>query len=109
MEGRQAMIVVTGSVLTNTGNRAAIETEGVAHCRRSRAEPGCIAHNAHTDCENPDRLVFVEKWSDAAALLTHFAVPESGAFVRAISALSTEPPSMEIYDADEMKPADLRA
>ena len=103
------MIIITGGVLTNVQNRAAIEAEAVAHCRRSRAEPGCIAHTVHTDLENPDRLVFVEKWADAAALLTHFAVPESGAFVRAISALSTEPPSMEIYQADEIKPADFRA
>lgn len=102
------MIIITGSVLTNADNRAAIEAEAVAHCRRSRAEPGCIAHVVHADIENPDRLVFVEKWADAAALLTHFAVPESGAFVRALSALSTEPPSMEIYQADEIKPADFR-
>lgn len=102
------MIIITGSVMTNAENRAAIEAEAVAHCRRSRAEPGCVAHAVHADIENPDRLVFVEKWADAAALMAHFAVPESGAFVRAISALSTEPPSMEIYQADEIKPADLR-
>ncbi len=58
------MIIVTGSVLTNADNRAAIEAEGVAHCGRSRAEPGCIAHNCHYDVENPDLLVFVEKWMD---------------------------------------------
>lgn len=103
------MIIITGSVLTNADNRAAIEAESIAHCRRSRAEPGCISHNVHVDCENPDRLVFVEKWADAAALLAHFAVPKSGAFVKAISALSSEPPSMEIYGADEIKPADLIA
>ena len=102
------MIIITGSVLTNPDNREAIEAESIAHCRRSLAEPGCIAHAVHTDIENPDWLVFVEKWADAGALLTHFAVPESGAFIRAISALSTEPPSMEIYQADEIKPADLR-
>ena len=32
------MIIVTGHVITNAENRAAIEAEGVAHCRRSRAE-----------------------------------------------------------------------
>lgn len=101
------MIIVTGSVLTNAENRAAIETESIAHCRRSRAEAGCIAHNVHIDCENPERLVFVEKWTDAAALRAHFAVPESGAFVRAISALSTEPPEMQIYGADEVSVAEL--
>jgi quinol monooxygenase YgiN len=96
------MIIVTGSVLTNAGNRVAIEAECVAHSCRSRVEPGCIAHNVHVDCEAPDRLVFVEKWTDAAALRTHFVVPDSGAFVRAITALSTETPQMQIYAADEI-------
>lgn len=102
------MIIVTGHVLTNAENRAAIEAECVAHSQRSRAEPGCIAHNIHADCEQPDRLVFVEKWADKAALLAHFAVPESGAFVKAISGLSTERPEMQIYGAEEIAMGDLR-
>ena len=101
------MILITGSVLTNADNRTAIEAESISHCQRSRAEPGCIAHNCHYDVENPDLLVFVEKWTDAAALLTHFAVPASGAFVRAISSLSTEAPEMQIYRASEIAAADL--
>lgn len=103
------MIIITGSVLTNAHNRAAIEAECVAHCRRSRNEPGCIAHNVHADCEQPSRLVFVEKWADAAALQAHFAVPESGAFVREITALSTGTPEMQIYGADEINLADVMA
>jgi quinol monooxygenase YgiN len=101
------MIIVTGTVVTNSKNRAGIEAEGVAHCRRSRAEPGCIAHNCHYDVEAPDLLVFVEKWVDAAALLAHFPVPESGAFVQAITALSAEAPKMQIYLAQETSPAGL--
>ena len=101
------MIIVTGHVLTNAENRAAIEAECVAHSQRSRAEPGCIAHNVHTDCEAPDRLVFVEKWADKAALQAHFAVPESGAFVQAITALSTERPEMQIYASDEIAMSEL--
>jgi quinol monooxygenase YgiN len=101
------MIIITGHIITNSENRAAIQAESVAHCARSRAEPGCIAHNCHYDVEHPDRLVFVEKWADAAALLTHFAVPKSGAFVKAVSALSSEPPVMDIYHAEATSPADL--
>lgn len=94
------MIVITGSVLTNAENRAEIEALGIEHCRRSRAEPGCIAHNIHTDCENSDRLVFLELWADADAVRTHFAVPASGAFVGALRRLASEPPEMAIYDAN---------
>lgn len=103
------MIVVTGHVLTNAENRAVIEAEGVAHCRRSGAEPGCIAYNCHYDVEEPDRLVFVEKWVDAAALIAHFVLPESAAFVRSITALPSEPPQMQIYLARETSPAGLSA
>ncbi len=103
------MIIITGSILTNADNRAAIEAESVAHCVRSRAEPRCIAHNVHADCENPDRLVFVEKWADGPSLLAHFAVPASGAFIKAVSALATEPPTMQIYQAEEVQAAQLTA
>ena len=101
------MIIITGHVLTNTENREAIVAECVLHSRRSRGEPGCIAHNVHRDCEQPDRLVFVEKWQNRAALLVHFALPNSSAFVKAISMLSTERPEMQIYEADEIGVAEL--
>lgn len=101
------MIIITGHVLTNAENRAAIEAEAVAHCVRSRTEPGCITHNCHYDIEQPDRLVFVEKWADVASVLAHFAVPESGAFVAALRALSSETPVIEIYQSAVVNPADL--
>jgi quinol monooxygenase YgiN len=103
------MIIITGHVVTNAENRAAIEAEAVSHCRRSRAEPGCIAHNCHYDVEHPDRLVFVEKWADAPSLLVHFGLKESRDFIAAVGALSTEPPAMDIYRAKAISPADLAA
>lgn len=96
------MIIITGSVLTNEDTRVELEAECVAHSQRSRAEPGCIAHNVHEDCENKDLLVFVEKWADVAAVKTHFAVPESGAFVAKLRELASAPPTIEIYNADEV-------
>lgn len=96
------MIIITGSVMTNTANRAEIERLCVEHSRRSRAEPGCIAHNVHADCETPDKLVFIEQWTDGNAVRAHFAVPESGTFVKRIGALSTEPTTIQIYRADEI-------
>ena len=94
------MIIVLGSVRTDAGNRAAIEAESIAHCARSRAEPGCIAHNCHFDTEDSDRLDFVEKWADADALRAHFAVAESHHFVSTLRALSKEPPVMEIFSVE---------
>ena len=53
----------------------------------------------HRDAEDPQRLVFVEKWSDMAALQQHFRVPESGAFVAALAAMALDAPQMEMFDA----------
>jgi quinol monooxygenase YgiN len=55
-------------------------------------------HAVHVDCENPLRLVFIEQWTDRAALLAHFAVPASRNFVRA-QALAAAATTIEIYDA----------
>lgn len=101
------MIIILGSVRTDAGNRAAIEAESISHCARSRAEPGCIAHNCHFDAEDPDRLVFVEKWADAEALQAHFAVPASHDFVATLRALAKEPPVIEIFGADAVDLAAL--
>lgn len=96
------MIIITGSIMTDAANRAEIERLCIEHSQRSRAEPGCIAHNVHSDCEMPEKLVFVELWADAASVRTHFAVPESGAFVRQVQALSPKPTAIQIYRAEEI-------
>lgn len=97
------MIIITGTVMTNATNRAEIERLCIEHSQRSRVEPGCIAHNVHADCENPDRLVFLEVWSDGNAVSTHFGVPASGEFVKSIGMLSTETPTIQIFRADEIR------
>lgn len=37
----------------------------------TRAEPGCIAYDFFTCTDDPDRLVFVEAWTDEAAHAFH--------------------------------------
>ena len=78
------MIVVTGSVTARQDTFDEVRRLSLEHVHRSRAEPGCISHAVHVDCENPLRLVFFEQWADRAALLAHFAVPASRDFVRAL-------------------------
>jgi len=73
------------------------------HVRRSRAEPGCISHAVHVDCENPLRLVFFEQWADRAALLAHFAVPASREFVRSLRSLAAAATTIELYDATQLE------
>lgn len=97
------MILVTGSILARPDRVDELLALSLEHVRRSRAEPGCLAHGVHRDAENPARLVFVEHWVDRAALLAHFAVPASRAFVKAAGALAAEPPTLEIFDASPVR------
>lgn len=94
------MIIVLGTIIVRPEHREAALAVGREHSARSRAEPGCLAHDCHVDAENPDRIVFVEKWADKAALRTHFQVPESGRFVNAIRTMAVSPPIMEIFNAE---------
>ena len=63
------MIVVTGSVTAREDSFDEVRRLSLEHVHRSRKEPGCISHAVHVDCENSLRLVFIEQWTDRAALL----------------------------------------
>jgi quinol monooxygenase YgiN len=93
------MIIVTGSVQARPDRLRDLLAVSLEHVHRSRAEPGCLLHTVHQDVEDPNRVVFVEHWADLDALRTHFAVPESGAFVTGLQDLIVGNPTLEIYDA----------
>ena len=97
------MILVTGSVVTREDSFDEACRLSLEHVQRSRTEPGCISHAVHVDCEDPLRLVFVEQWTDRAALLAHFAVPASRDFVRALQPLAAGATTIEIYDANRLE------
>jgi quinol monooxygenase YgiN len=97
------MIVVTGSVTARADSFDEVRKLSLEHVHRSRAEPGCISHAVHVDCENPLRLVFFEQWADRAALLAHFAVPSSRDFVKALQSLAAAATTIELYDATRLE------
>ena len=96
------MILITGSIRARPDTLEAIRAASLAHVARSRTEDGCEHHAVHVDAEDPLRLVFVERWRDKAAVLKHFAVPGSRAFVEAVGKLAAAPPTIEIYEATEI-------
>ena len=97
------MSVITGSVTARGDSFDEVRKLSLEHVRRSRAEPGCISHAVHVDCENPLRLVFFEQWADRAALLAHFAVPASRDFVRSLQALAESATTIELYEATRLE------
>ena len=97
------MIIVLGSIVAKPDSLPALLKAGQDHVERSRKEPGCIAHAVHIDHENPLKLVFVEKWSDAEALAAHFRVKGSIDFVGQARAHASSAPVIEIFAATPQK------
>jgi len=93
------MIIISGSLTGTSQTIDELIGLSLEHVRRSRAEPGCLAHGVARDVENPLRLVFTERWIDMAAVTTHFAVQASSDFVRSAITLSDSPPTLELFDA----------
>jgi quinol monooxygenase YgiN len=101
------MIIVTGSILARPETFAAIRDLALQHVARSRGEAGCERHTVHVDVESPLRLVFVERWTNRAALATHFADPQAKAFVAAVRPLAAEAPGIDIFEATRVSPREL--
>jgi quinol monooxygenase YgiN len=97
------MILVTGSVVARQDTFDEARRLSLEHVHRSRLEPGCISHAVHVDCENALRLVFIEQWTDRAALLAHFAVAASRDFVRTLQPLAASASTIELYDATRLE------
>ena len=97
------MILVLGSLLAKEAHFNEALALSQEHVARSRLEPGCISHAVHRDVENPMRLVFIEQWRDHEALWAHFKVPASRAFARAVSELSSAPPSISVFQASQVQ------
>ena len=97
------MVVVHGSVVVRDGSVDEAIGLSLEHVQRSRAEPGCLAHGVHHDCENPNRLVFVEEWVDRTALEQHFLVSASRRFMAELSALAVEAAVIQIYEAERLR------
>ncbi|MDZ4777902.1 MAG: putative quinol monooxygenase [Alphaproteobacteria bacterium] len=95
------MLIVTGALTARPETLARLAAICVEHSQRSRAEPGCLNHNVHADCENPLRLFFYEEWADDAALKARFRVPESNAFMTEARSLVTSAEGPSIFAGDK--------
>lgn len=101
------MIVITGQVQLDPARREEAVALGCEHSERSRMESGCISHDCYLAADGSDRMHFFERWVDADAVRTHFAVPESGTFVRRLTACALAKPEIAIYFAEPASAQDF--
>lgn len=94
------MIIVHGTATASEGNLDALLEASRAHVARSLTEPGCISHEVTQGVDDPNRLVFVERWADMDALQTHFNVPDAHEFGAAVLTLTNGTFTLEMFEAE---------
>ncbi len=57
-----------------------------------KTEPGCISYSAHIDRSDPNTVVMLEEWENAAALEAHAIAPTFSGFAASFDQLLSEPP-----------------
>ena len=98
------IVIVTGDIVARPGEFAPLFAETRAHSARSRGEPGCLSHDCFQDPDNPNRIVFLERWRDGDTLRAHFGTPGVAQLMAAFARHADERGTMQVYDATEGAP-----
>lgn len=97
------MIIITGDLLIKDGSMYQAMQACQKHVAHSRTEPGCISHAVYQDPEDGLRLFFYEQWEDQISIDAHFVLPSSQAFVAEVRMLVSAPPTLHIFNAEQIK------
>src|SRR4051794_24340106 len=63
----------------------------------TRAEAGCLQYDLHVSTEQAGEFVFVEKWTDKAALDRHMRTPHFKSVADRSDELLSQPPDIRTY------------
>ena len=74
------MIYVVATLTIKPGSLEALRAPAAACIAETRKEPGCIAYELLASVDNPEKLVFVEKWETREALTAHSKTPHLAAW-----------------------------
>ncbi len=96
------MIIVHGTATATEGNRDELLEASRAHVARSLTEPGCLSHEVTVGADDPNRLVFIERWADMDSLQAHFEVEGSREFGAAVARLTGGAFTLELFEAEEL-------
>ena len=90
------MIYVVATLTVKPETRAEFIAGATACIKETRKEPGNIAYDMHESVTDPSKMVFVEQWENAEALVPHRAADHMKAFGRIAVNCLTAPPKIEV-------------
>ena len=96
------MIYVVATLTIKPETRAEFIAAATACIKETRKEPGNIAYDMHESVTDPTKMVFVEQWENAEALVPHRGMEHMKTFGRVAVKCMAAPPKIEI-----ITPADV--
>ncbi len=96
------MIYVVATLTVKPETRAEFIAGATACIKETRKEPGNIAYDLHESVTDPFRMVFVEQWENAEALVPHRTMEHMKAFGRVVVKCITAPPRIEVITPEKV-------
>lgn len=90
------MIYVVATLTLKPEARAELIAGAKACIAETRKEPGNIAYDMHESVSDPAKMVFVEQWENAEALVPHRGTDHMKAFGRIAVKCLSAPPKIEV-------------
>ena len=90
------VIYVVATLTVKPETRAEFIAAATACIKETRKEPGNIAYDLHESVTDPSKMVFVEQWDNADALVPHRAAAHTKAFGRVAMQCMAAPPKIEV-------------
>src|ERR1700688_2627525 len=96
------MIYVVATLTIKPETRAEFIAAATACIEATRKEPGNIAYDMHESVTDPAKMVFVEQWESAEALMLHGKTEHLKTFGRAAAKCMTAPTKIEVITPEKV-------
>ena len=97
------MIYVVATLMVKPETRAEFIAAATACIKETRKEAGNIAYDLHESVTDPSKMVFVEQWENAEALVPHRGTEHMKAFGRVVKNCITAPPKIEVITPEKVE------
>ena len=96
------MISVVATLTIKPETRAEFIAAATACIEGTRKEPGNIAYDLHESVTDPAKMVFVEQWENAEALVPHRGAEHMKTFGRVAVKCMAAPPKIEVITPEKV-------
>jgi len=96
------VIYVVATLTVKPETRAEFIAAATACIKETRKEPGNIAYDLHESVTDPSKMVFVEQWENADALVPHRSAEHTKTFGRVSLKLIWAPPKIEVITPEKV-------